>query len=132
MNNVQLIGRLTKDAELRYSPGGLEVTRFTLAVDRRMSKEKKAEAERNNQPTADFISCTAFGSMANTIANYTHKGHRIAVEGRIQTGSYEKDGQRFYTTDVVVNNFEFLESKKNNEDVSPEGLFPVNNADVPF
>lgn len=110
MNNVCLVGRLARDPELRFTTSGLAVVRFTLAVDRRMSKEKKMEAEAKNQPTADFISCTAFGGTAETIANYTVKGRRIGVEGRIQTGSYEKDGQRFYTTDVVVNNFEFLES----------------------
>lgn len=110
MNNVCLVGRLARDPELRYSTSGLAVVRFTLAVDRRMSKEKKMEAEAKNQPTADFISCTAFGGTAETIANYTSKGRRIGIEGRIQTGSYEKDGQRVYTTDVVVNSFEFLES----------------------
>lgn len=110
MNSVCLVGRLTRDPELRYTTSGMAVVRFTLAVDRRMSKEKRMEAEAKNQPTADFISCTAWGKTAETISNYVQKGHRLGVEGRIQTGSYEKDGQRFYTTDVIVNNMEFLES----------------------
>ncbi len=109
MNSVCLVGRLTRDPELRYTTSGMAVVRFTLAVDRRMSKEKRMEAEAKNQPTADFISCTAWNKTAELIANYMQKGSRIGVEGRIQTGSYEKDGQRVYTTDVVVNNMEFLD-----------------------
>lgn len=114
MNSVCLVGRLTRDPELRYTTSGMAVVRFTLAVDRRMSKEKRMEAEAKNQPTADFISCTAWNKTAELIANYMQKGSRIGVEGRIQTGSYEKDGQRVYTTDVVVNQMEFL-------DAAPQG-----------
>ena len=139
MNNVTLIGRLTRDPELRYTAGGMTVARFTLAVERRMSKERKLEAEAKNQTTADFISCTAWGKTAETISNYVQKGHRLGVEGRIQTGSYEKDGQRFYTTDVLVNNMEFLESAQAPQQSqqpqqfdNTEGYFPVNNEDVPF
>ncbi|MBP2024846.1 single-stranded DNA-binding protein [Peptoniphilus stercorisuis] len=109
MNNVCLVGRLTRDPELRYTTSGMAVVRFTLAVDRRMSKEKRMEAEAKNQPTADFISCTAWNKTAELIANYVQKGSRLGVEGRIQTGSYEKDGQRVYTTDVIVNSMEFLD-----------------------
>lgn len=115
MNNVCLVGRLTRDPELRYTTSGMAVVRFTLAVDRRMSKEKRMEAEAKNQPTADFISCTAWNKTAELIANFMQKGRRIGVEGRIQTGSYEKDGQRIYTTDVVVNNVEFLDSFQPNQ-----------------
>ena len=100
MNNVNLIGRLVRDPELRYSQSGMAVLRFTVAVDRKLSKDKKEEAQRNNQPTADFISCVAFGSTAEVIANYHSKGSQIGIEGRIQTGSYDKDGQRVYTTDI--------------------------------
>ena len=110
MNSVCLVGRLTRDPELRYTTSGMAVVRFTLAVDRRMSKGRRMEAEAKNQPTADFISCTAWGKTAETISNYVFKGQRLGVEGRIQTGSYEKDGQRIYTTDVIVNNMEFLEA----------------------
>lgn len=145
MNSVNLIGRLVRDPELKYTQSGLAVLRFTVAVDRKLSKDKREEAERNNQPTADFISCTAFGKTAEVIANYNGKGSQIAVEGRIQTGSYEKDGRRIYTTDVLVNSITFVGSKNNNsgggnyqnsnnnqDDYSDEGFFPVNNDDIPF
>lgn len=104
------MGRLTRDVDLRMTTSNLAVGRFNVAVDRKLSKEKRQEAEKNNQPTADFISCIAFGKTAENIATYFRKGQRIAVTGHIQTGSYEKDGQRVYTTDVVVDSFDFIES----------------------
>lgn len=110
MNNVSLMGRLTRDVDLRMTTSNLAVGRFNVAVDRKLSKEKRQEAEKNNQPTADFISCIAFGKTAENIATYFRKGQRIAVTGHIQTGTYEKDGQRVYTTDVVVDSFDFIES----------------------
>ena len=111
LNNVVLIGRLTRDPELRYIPvSGRAVTNFTLAVDRNMSKERKAEAEANNQPTADFIRITVWGAQAESSANYLSKGRLVAVQGRIQTGQYVNDkGDTVYTTDVVANNVQFLE-----------------------
>lgn len=145
MNSVNLIGRLVREPELKYTQNGLAVLRFTVAVDRKLSKDKREEAERNNQPTADFISCTAFGKTAEVIANYHGKGSQIAVEGRIQTGSYEKGGRTIYTTDVLVNSITFVGSKNNNsgggnyqnsnnkqDDYSDEGFFPVDNDDIPF
>lgn len=110
MNSVNLVGRLTRDPELRYTQSGAAVVRFTLAVDRRLSREKRAEAEANNQQTADFINCIAWNKTAELIANYLQKGRRIAISGRIQTGSYEKDGRTVYTTDVIVENMEFVDS----------------------
>lgn len=110
MNNVSLMGRLTRDVDLRMTTSNLAVGRFNVAVDRKLSKDKRQEAEKNNQPTADFIGCIAFGKTAENIATYFNKGQRIAVSGHIQTGSYEKDGQRVYTTDVVVDSFDFIES----------------------
>lgn len=110
MNNVNILGRLTRDVDLRMTTSNLAIGRFNVAVDRKLSKEKRQEAEKNNQPTADFISCIAFGRTAENIATYFKKGQRIAVSGHIQTGSYEKDGQRIYTTDVVVDSFDFVES----------------------
>lgn len=112
MNSVSLIGRLVRDPELRYAQTGTAMCRFTVAVDRRMSKQKRQEAQANNQPTADFISCTAFGATAELIANYHRKGSQIGIEGRIQTGSYEKEGRTIYTTDVVVNNLTFIGSSQ--------------------
>lgn len=104
MNSVVLVGRLTKDPEVRYSGEGTAVGRYTLAVDRRFKRE--------GQPTADFISCVVFGSGAEFAEKYLTKGMRIAVSGRIQTGSYkDKDGRTVYTTDVVVEAQEFAQSK---------------------
>lgn len=141
MNSVNLIGRLVRDPELRYSQSGMAVLRFTVAVDRKLSKDKKEEAQRNNQPTADFMSCVAFGSTAEVIANYHSKGSQIGVEGRIQTGSYDKeDGQRVYTTDVMVNAITFVGSKNNtdggnyqNSNNKQDDFYPIeNNEDIPF
>lgn len=144
MNSVNLVGRLVRDPELRYSQSGTAVLKFTVAVDRKLSKDKKEEAQANNQPTADFISCIAFGKTAETTASYHSKGSQIAVEGRIQTGSYEKDGRTIYTTDVLVNSITFIGSKNNSnggnqqntnnnqDDYNDEGFYPVDNDDIPF
>lgn len=121
MNNVSLMGRLTRDVDLRMTTSNLAVGRFNVAVDRKLSKEKRQEAEKNNQPTADFISCIAFGRTAENIATYFRKGQRIAVTGHIQTGSYEKDGQRIYTTDVVVDSFDFVESNSSSNTNTNQG-----------
>ena len=111
MNSVSLMGRLTRDPEVRYTANTqMANARFVVAVNRKLSKEKRQEAENNGYPTADFISCVAWGKTAENIANYFKKGNRIAITGHIQTGSYEKDGQRIYTTDVVVDSFDFVES----------------------
>lgn len=109
MNKVILMGRLTRDAEIRYSQGenSTAISRFNLAVDRRFKRD-------GDEQTADFISCVAFGKIAEFMEKFGHKGTKFALEGRIQTGSYtNKDGQRVYTTDVVVENIEFAESKSN-------------------
>ncbi len=104
MNSVQLVGRLTRDPEMRYTDGGSAIARFSLAVDRRYKSE--------NGPTADFPNCVAFGRTAEFIEKYFRKGMRMGCQGRIQTGSYtNNDGQKVYTTDVVVESCEFVESK---------------------
>lgn len=109
MNNVSLLGRLTKDPELRYTQGGKASCRFTLAVDRGLSREKRQELEANNQQTADFIFITAWGKTAELVANYLSKGRQVAVEGSIRTGSYEnQEGQRVYTTEVWANRVHFI------------------------
>lgn len=107
MNKVILMGRVTRDAEVRYSQGdnATAIARFSLAVDRRF--------KRDGDDTADFINCVAFGRTAEFLERFGQKGTKFVVEGRIQTGSYEKDGQKVYTTDVVVENVEFAESKGN-------------------
>lgn len=108
MNKVQLIGRMTKDAEVRYAQNDTStaIAKFTIAVDRR---GKNGEA--------DFISCVAFGKTAEFIEKYFNKGMKIGLCGHIQTGSYtDKDGKKVYTTDVIVDEAEFVERK---QDVSP-------------
>jgi len=104
MNRVVLVGRLTKDPELRTTTSGISQTRFTLAVNRRT-------AGADGQREADFINCVAWRGTAEAIAKYLKKGRELAVEGRLQTGSYDaQDGTKRYTTDVVVDNFTFIGS----------------------
>ncbi len=106
MNKVILIGRLTRDPDIRYSAGenSMAVARYTLAVDRRF--------RRDSDQSADFIGCVAFGKAAEFAEKYLHQGIKIAVTGRIQTGSYtNRDGNKVYTTDVVIEEQEFVESK---------------------
>lgn len=134
MNNTVLIGRLVRDPELRYLPGaGTANTTFTLAVDKGLSKDKKAEFEAQNKPTADFIRVVTWGKLAENVANYTTKGKLVAVQGRINTGSYEKEGVKIYTVDVVANQVEFLEfgEKKESFD-APDGFNDVDNDSIPF
>lgn len=110
MNSVTLIGRLTRDPELRMIQSGQAVARFSIAVDKQLSRDKKQEMEANNQPTADFINIVVWGKLAENCSKYTSKGKRVAIQGRIQTGSYmDKDNKRVYTTDVVASNVEFLD-----------------------
>lgn len=104
MNTVALVGRLTRDPELRQTQSGIAVVRFTVAVDRPW---KDANGERK----ADFISCQAWRSTAEFIERWFSKGQRIGLTGRIETGQYEKDGRTVYTTDVIVDQAEFVESK---------------------
>ncbi len=109
MNKVILMGRLTRDPDVRYTQGDntMCVARYTLAVDRRFNRR-----DNNDGGNADFISCVAFGKSGEFAERYLHKGTKIAVTGRLQTGSYtNKDGQKVYTTDVVIEDQEFAESK---------------------
>ena len=112
MNKVILMGRLTRDPEVRYTQGDnqMAIARYTLAVDRRFNRG-------NDENTADFISCVAFGKSGEFAEKYLRKGTKIAVTGRIQTGSYtNKDGVKVYTTEVVVEDQEFAESKNSNSE----------------
>ncbi len=120
MNKVILMGRLTRDPEVRYTQGDnqMAIARYTLAVDRRFSR---GGGDDNN--TADFISCVAFGKSGEFAERYLRKGTKIAVTGRIQTGSYtNKDGVKVYTTDVVVEDQEFAESKNSSGNNSNGGF----------
>ena len=125
MNKVILMGRLTRDAEVRYSQGDAStaVARFSLAVDRRFRRD-------GDEQTADFINCVAFGRTGEFMERFGRKGTKFLVEGRIQTGSYtNKDGQRVYTTDVVVDQVEFAESKSSND--GNNGGYVPNNRPTP-
>lgn len=119
MNSVVLIGRLTKDVDLRYSNNQTAVGRFTLAVDRH-DKDKNC----------DFINCIVFGKSAENLEKYVKKGNKVAISGRIQTGSYtNKEGKQVYTTDIVAERVEFIENKKQEE---PSGYFNDNEEKLPF
>ena len=120
MNKVILMGRLTRDPEVRYTQGdnAMAIARYSLAVDRRF--------KRDGEPDADFINCVAFGKAGEFAEKYLKKGTKIAVVGRIQTGSYtNKDGQKVYTTDVVVEEQEFAESKNSGSSDNNQSA-PVN------
>jgi len=108
MNKVVLIGRLTRDPELRYTGSNTPDATFSLAVNRNFSNQ-------NGEREADFINIVVWRKQAENVKKYCTKGSLVAVEGRIQTGSYEKDGQRVYTTDVVADSVQFLESKAQSE-----------------
>ena len=118
MNKVILMGRLTRDPEVRYSQGeqATAIARYTIAVDRRGRRD-------GDQQTADFIGCVAFGRLGEFAEKYLRKGTKVAIVGRIQTGSYTKaDGSKVYTTDVVVEECEFAESKGSSDN---SGFAPV-------
>ncbi|EJO5346402.1 single-stranded DNA-binding protein [Clostridium botulinum] len=136
MNKIQLVGRLTKDPELTFTPGtGTSVTKFTLAVNRpQFDKSKPQEA--------DFIPCVCFGKRAEAIANYVQKGHRFGLSGRLQINKYvDKEGNNKWSTDIVVEDFEFLQDKGSGIDKNQsnrptidyeEELTPADDGDIPF
>lgn len=108
MNRVIAMGNLTKAIEIRQTSTGVAVANFTLAV-KREAKNKDGEYE------SDFINCIAFGNQADMMSKYFDKGNKVAIEGHIQSGSYEKEGKKVYTTDVVVEKIHFVESKQAQE-----------------
>lgn len=144
MNKVILVGRLTRDPDLRFGSSETAVTRFTIAVNRARQKDKPQEA--------DFINCIAFGKVGEIIAQYLTKGRQIAITGNIRTGSYEtKDGNKRYTTEVIVETFEFISSSagtsnrvdkdlrrktafENFDNIrnDEEDMIPIDDGDIPF
>lgn len=115
MNKVFLIGRLTKDPDLRYTQSGRAVCQFTLAVDKSLSREKRQEMEAQGRPTADFPRIVVWGKQAESLCQYLGKGSRCAIEGSIQTGSYQdSNGDRVFTTDIVAQHVEFLSDSSSN------------------
>ena len=119
MNRVILIGRLTKDPEMHTTQGDrpISIARYSLAVDRRFKKD--------GEQNVDFINCVTFGKGAEFVERFFHKGMRVAVQGRIQINSYEKEGRRIYTTDIVVEDQEFVESKKREEEKGDDDFMTV-------
>jgi len=128
LNKVVLIGRLIKEPDLRYTTSGIAVARFTLAVDRGFKNQ-------DGEKQADFIPITVWRGAAESCAKYLSKGRLVAVVGRIQTGSYEKDGQRHYTTEVVADEVRFLEWSNKQEQGQDDipGFAPYeNDEELPF
>lgn len=127
MNKVVLIGRMTKDPDLKFTAGsGKAVSKFTIAVNRQFKKDE-----------CDFINCVCFGKTAETISQYFVKGNKIAVEGHIQVSSYDAaDGTKRYSTDVLIDSFDFIESKSSNNNTSPgpytDDMIPSTDDDCPF
>ena len=122
MNHVTLIGRLTKDPEVRYTQSGTPVGTFTLAVDRRVQKDKPKEA--------DFIPCVVWGKTADVVGNWCKKGKQVGIEGRIQVRSYDaKDGSKRYVTEVIVSNLELLGK---GDGASHQGGGQLTDEDIPF
>lgn len=134
MNNVCIIGRFTRDPEVKYSQSGMAVCRFSVAINRGKDKD-------GNDRGADFPNCIAFGKTAETIGKFFTKGRMICIVGRIQTGSYEKDGVTHYTTDILVDRFDFCDGQGSgftrpegvsaNDDI-PEGFEAIDDDDIPF
>ena len=125
MNRVCLVGRITKDVELRMSTSGVAVAIFTLAVNRTMKKDGEQEA--------DFISCVAFGKTAEFMDKYVKKGYLLSVDGRIQTGSYDdKNGHKVYTTDIMCDSVQNLTPKQSTSDANSSNDFGITEEDLPF
>ena len=123
MNKIMLIGNLTRDPEMRSTPNGVTVCSFTIAVNRRF-------AQQGGEKQADFFRINAWRQLGETCARYLAKGRKVAVQGHIQTGSYEKDGHKVYTTDVIVDRMEFCESKQGNENKpDADGFVPTADED---
>lgn len=142
INRTVLVGRLTKDPELKYTPSGVPMARFTLAVNRPFSNQQ-------GEKEADFINCIAWRKQAENLSNFMKKGNMVGIEGRIQTGSFEgQDGKRVFTTDVIADSIQFLEARgggngsqntqgqqnQMGEDpfANTKGPIEVNSDDLPF
>ncbi|MBE6156686.1 MAG: single-stranded DNA-binding protein [Firmicutes bacterium] len=125
MNKVLLVGRLTRDPELRTTPSGMAVTRFTIAVSQNFTNK-------NGERGADFINCSAWGRQADNISKYCHKGSLVSAEGRIRTSSYDaQDGTKRYTTEVVCDTVNFLSSRSGSSESSSRDEFIPDTNDMP-
>lgn len=128
MNNIMIIGNLTRDIDLTYTPTQIAVARFSLAISRGKDKD-------GNDRGADFPNIVVFGKQAENCEKFLSKGKKVAIQGHLQTGSYEKDGRKIYTTDVIADRVEFIdwgEKKKEESQELPEGFQAMKDDDLPF
>ena len=139
MNVFVGIGRLVSDPDLKYLQNGTAVCKFTIAIDRGMSKDKKEEVKSKGGQVADFIRIVVWNKQAENCANFLVKGRQVGITGRIQSGSYDdKDGKRVFTTDVVAQQVSFLEwgdkadSGSSMSDYDMDGFHPIENENIPF
>ena len=128
INRVVLVGRLTRDVEVRKTASGLSVATFTVACDRRMARGQDG----NNQQSADFISCVAWRQAADFLGSYAHKGALVGVEGRIQTHNYDRDGQKVYVTEIVCDTVNLLESKSQSQSRAQNSGYQDNSYQQPY
>ena len=128
INRVVLVGRLTRDVEVRKTASGLSVVTFTVACDRRVARGQDG----NNQQSADFISCVAWRQAADFLGSYAHKGALVGVEGRIQTRNYDRDGQKVYITEVVCDTVNLLESKSQSQSRAQNSGYQDNSYQQPY
>ena len=128
INRVVLVGRLTRDVEVRKTASGLSVATFTVACDRRMARGQDG----NNQQSADFISCVAWRQAADFLGSYARKGALVGVEGRIQTRNYDRDGQKVYITEVVCDTVNLLESKSQSQSRAQNSGYQDNSYQQPY
>ena len=128
INRVVLVGRLTRDVEVRKTASGLSVATFTVACDRRMARGQDG----NNQQSADFISCVAWRQAADFLGSYARKGALVGVEGRIQTRNYDRDGQKVYITEIVCDTVNLLESKSQSQSRAQNSGYQDNSYQQPY
>ena len=128
INRVVLVGRLTRDVEVRKTASGLSVATFTVACDRRMARGQDG----NNQQSADFISCVAWRQAADFLGSYARKGALVGVEGRIQTRNYDRDGQKGYVTEIVCDTVNLLESKSQSQSRAQNSSYQDNSYQQPY
>ena len=124
MNKVELIGNLTRDVDLTTTPSGEAVARFTIAVQRRYTNQDGVRE-------ADFVNCVVWRNQAENLAKYCHKGDKIAVVGEVRTRTYEVDGEKRFTTEILANEIEFINTKKQEEQPTEE-MQPVDDGSLPF
>ena len=128
INRVVLVGRLTRDVEVRKTASGLSIATFTVACDRRMARGQDG----NNQQSADFISCVAWRQAADFLGSYARKGALVGVEGRIQTRNYDRDGQKVYVTEIVCDTVNLLESKSQSQSRAQNSGYQDNSYQQPY